>query len=150
MSGFTVSIVIELLVAFLLGATIFYCVTLNRRLTRLKADERALKATISELITATQIAERAILGLKQTVRDCDQTLGERLRTAERFMVEIDREVGEGREVLARITRITEAARGGPQAQAEPAPKAKPASGTPASATLAAAQAFAARVSARAA
>jgi len=49
-----------------------------------QGDEQALKATISRLITATEIAERAIAGFKLTVRECDQNLGERLRTAERF------------------------------------------------------------------
>ncbi|HXW29482.1 MAG TPA: chemotaxis protein, partial [Xanthobacteraceae bacterium] len=49
---------IESLVAILLLLTISYCILLNSRLKRLKADEQALKATISELITATEIAER--------------------------------------------------------------------------------------------
>ncbi|MGY3650691.1 uncharacterized membrane protein YoaK (UPF0700 family) [Bradyrhizobium sp. LM4.3] len=53
---------IETLVAILLMLTIFYCVMLNKRLTRLKADEHSLKAVIGELITATEIAERAIGG----------------------------------------------------------------------------------------
>ena len=55
---------IESVVAVLLTVTIGYCVILNKRLRRLKADEMSLKATISELITATEIAERAIGGLK--------------------------------------------------------------------------------------
>jgi hypothetical protein len=71
-------LVIESLVAILLLLTICFCVVLNGRLKKLKADEHALKATISELITATEIAERAIAGLKMTVRDCDQNLSERL------------------------------------------------------------------------
>ena len=58
MSNF--GLMIESLVAILLLLTIAYCVTLNKRLKRLRADEMALKATISELITATEIAERAI------------------------------------------------------------------------------------------
>ena len=66
---------IESLVAILLLLTISYCILLNSRLKRLKADEQALKATISELITATEIAERAIAGLKLTVRDCDRATG---------------------------------------------------------------------------
>ena len=45
---------IESLVAILLLLTISYCILLNSRLKRLKADEQALKATISELITATR------------------------------------------------------------------------------------------------
>ena len=58
------ALMIESLVALLLLLTIGYSVVLNKRLKRLKADELALKATISELITATEIAERAIGGLK--------------------------------------------------------------------------------------
>ena len=53
-------LVIEGLVAVLLIVTIGYCILLNKRLQRLKADEQSLKATIAELITATEIAERAI------------------------------------------------------------------------------------------
>ena len=76
-------IIIESLVAILLLLTIAYCVVLNNRLKRLKADEQALKATIAELITATEIAERAVAGLKTTALECDRTLGERLRIADR-------------------------------------------------------------------
>ena len=54
---------------------------LNRRLKLLKADEQSLRATISELVTATEIAERAIGGLKLTVHECDMGLGERLAQA---------------------------------------------------------------------
>ncbi len=58
----SLGIVIESLVAVLLMLTIGYCALLNNRLKRLKADEHSLKATIAELITATEIAERAIGG----------------------------------------------------------------------------------------
>src|SRR6202040_624986 len=77
-----IGLVIEGMVAILLVLTIGYCIVLNSRLKMLKADEQALKATISELITATEIAERAIASLKLTVCECDQGLGERLREAE--------------------------------------------------------------------
>jgi tetratricopeptide (TPR) repeat protein len=90
---------IESLVALLLLLTIGYSVLLNKRLKRLRADEMSLKATISELITATEIAERAIGGLKLTVRECDQGLGERLRTAERYAADIARQTEAGLEVL---------------------------------------------------
>ena len=104
---------IESLVAILLLLTISYCILLNSRLKRLKADEQALKATISELITATEIAERAIAGLKLTVRDCDQTLGERLRAAERFSNSIAGQLKAGDEVLKRLTQIATAAKPAP-------------------------------------
>lgn len=104
------ALIIESLVAILLLVTIGYCIVLNKRLKRLKADEQSLKATISELITATEIAERAIAGLKVTVRECDQDLGERLRTAERFCADMERQLAGGEEVLDRLTRIVIASR----------------------------------------
>ena len=67
--------IIDGLVAILLVLTIGYCMMLNRRLKLLKADEQSLRATISELVTATEIAERAIGGLKLTVHECDTRLG---------------------------------------------------------------------------
>ena len=133
-------LLIETLVAILLLLTIGYCILLNRRLQRLKSDEQSLKATISELITVTEIAERAVAGLKLTVRDCDKTLGERLRTAERFVADIDRQVTAGEQVLQRLSQIAAAARTGPEAP-PPAPDA--------TAVFKAAQAFADRARSRA-
>jgi hypothetical protein len=134
---------IESLVAILLMLTIAYCILLNKRLKKLKADEQVLKATISELITATEIAERAIAGLNVTVRDCDNTLGERLRTAERFAADIARQIAGGEVVLNRLTQIATIARQSEGARApEPAPAVAPVAD--ARATAVAAQAFAAR------
>jgi len=135
-------LMIESLVAILLVLTIAYCIMLNKRLKMLKADEQVLKATISELITATEIAERAIAGLKLTVRDCDQTLGERLRSAERFSIEIGRQVEAGEAVLARVAQIAVKARPEPAKAPEPTPVLPPAPDP--RATAMAAQAFAAR------
>jgi Domain of unknown function (DUF6468) len=105
---------IESVVAMLLLLTIVTCVMLDRRLRRFKADEQALKATISELITATEIAERAIAGLKLTVHECDASLGERLRSAERFSADIARQIESAEVVVDRLTRIVAAARSGRQ------------------------------------
>ena len=77
----SLGLAIESLVAILLMVTIGYCMLLNKRLKRLKADEHSLKATIAELITATEIAERAIGGLKHTVRDVNVNLGKQLEAA---------------------------------------------------------------------
>ena len=74
-------IAIESLVAVLLMLTVGYCMLLNKRLQRLKADEHSLKAPIGELITATEIAERAIGGLKHTVRDVNEHLGSQITAA---------------------------------------------------------------------
>jgi hypothetical protein len=132
---------IESMVSVLLLLTILYCVRLNKQLRLLKADEQTLRATISELITATEIAERAIAGLKSTMHEGETTLGERLATVERLSADIERQLGAGEELLARITRIAGAARSSPEHQAAATiPDAK--------AVAAAAQAFAERTRAR--
>jgi Domain of unknown function (DUF6468) len=136
-------LIIESLVAVLLMLTIGYCILLNKRLMRLKADEHSLKATISELITATEIAERAITGLKMTVRDCDQNLGERLRTAERFSAEMERQLTAGRDVLDRLAKIALASR----PEVAPQPPQQPPAADP-RAMAAAAQAIAERARSR--
>jgi hypothetical protein len=136
-------LMIESLVAVLLLLTITFCIVLNSRLKKLKADEQALKGTISELITATEIAERAIAGLKMTVRDCDQNLSERLRTGEALAGELGRQLDGGRQVLLQLAQITLAARTPHMASAsEPQPA------HDAQATAQAAAAFAARSRAR--
>ena len=109
-------IVIESLVAVLLVVTIGYCMLLNARLQRLKADEHSLKATIGELITATEIAERAIGGLKHTVRDVNVNLGEQLASAGQLSQQLKKQLAEGDNVLRRLSKIAIAAR--PQASAE--------------------------------
>ena len=134
-------LMIESLVAVLLLLTITFCIVLNGRLKKLKADEQALKGTISELITATEIAERAIAGLKMTVRDCDQNLSERLRAGDALAGELGRQLDGGRQVLAQLAQITLAAR---SPQSVPTPDAPQVSLPDAQATAQAAAAFAAR------
>jgi len=103
-------IAIESLVAVLLILTIGYCMLLNKRLKRLKADEHSLKATIGELITATEIAERAIGGLKHTVREVNENLGGQLAAATQMSDNLRRQLAEGDHVVRRLTKIAIAAR----------------------------------------
>jgi len=103
-------IAIESLVAILLMLTIGYCILLNARLKRLKADEHSLKATIAELITATEIAERAIGGLKLTVRDVNGNLGSQLASAAELSLQLKNQLAEGDAVFRRLSRIAIAAR----------------------------------------
>lgn len=101
---------IESLVAVLLLLTIGYCILLNKRLQRLKADEHSLKATIGELITATEIAERAIGGLKHTVRDVNENLGSQLAAATQMAGHLKHQLAEGDAVIRRLSKIAIAAR----------------------------------------
>jgi uncharacterized coiled-coil protein SlyX len=133
--SYGLGVIIEGLVAILLMVTIGYCTVLNNRLKRLKADERVLKATIAELITATEMAERAVAGLRNTARECEGTLGARLATAEQCCAELNRQVKAGDLVIERLARVVVASRklddvqsvaAAPAAAAPAAPKAAPA------------------------
>ena len=116
-------IVIESLVAALLMLTIGYCMLLNSRLKRLKADEHSLKATIGELITATEIAERAIGGLKHTVRDVNENLGNQLTSAAQMSLQLKKQLAEGDNIIRRLSRIAVAARPVTEPEPEPEPAA---------------------------
>lgn len=143
----SIGLMIEALVAVLLVVTIGYCMLLNKRLLRLKADEQSLKATIGELITATEIAERAIGGLKHTVRDVNENLGDQIAAATDLSERLIRQLAEGDVVLGRLSRIAVAAR----SASAPAPAPIPVQQAPepprvsaAKAAMAATQAFAER------
>ncbi len=127
---------VESMVAILLLLTILYCVQLSKQLRLLKADEQSLRATIGELITATEIAERAIGGLKTTVREGEQSLGQKLERAEAVSADMEQRLRAGEELLTRLIRII----GVSKDKTVPAPDAK--------IVAAAAQAFAKRTESR--
>ena len=166
------ALVADLLVAVLLVATILSSVGLSRRITQLKSDESAMRRTIGELVMASETAERAIAGLRTTLGECDRTLAERLRVAERYAADLAGQVEAGEAVMERISRIVTSSRQvadgalQPAAPTPPAIRAAPARALPVprdipppreevraraeplSATVAAAQALAERVARR--
>jgi chromosome segregation ATPase len=117
----SLGVAIESIVALLLLTTIGYCMLLNSRLKRLKADESSLRATIGELITATEIAERAIGGLKVTVRDVNENLNAQLTAAGAISIQLKKQLAEGDNVVRRISKIASAARSPSDAAEAPAP-----------------------------
>jgi Domain of unknown function (DUF6468) len=101
---------------------------------------------IGELITATEIAERAIGGLKHTVRDVNEHLGNQLATAAQMSQQLKQQLAEGDYVIRRLTKIAIAAR--PSNATEPESKTDIKTDAPtvsaAKATAVAAQAFSER------
>jgi hypothetical protein len=122
----TINLIAEALVASLLVATIITCYVLAKRIERMKMDEAGMRQTVGALISATDTAERAIAGLKLTLGDCDRTLAERLRTAERYAADLAAQVEAGQAVMERIGQIVSAA-------TLVAPKAEPKAAEPAEA-----------------
>lgn len=103
------SLIIEGLVAVLLIITIGYCMLLNGRLKRLRADEEGLRATIAELLTATEIAERAIQGLRTTSAQCEQQVGQRLHDAAQVSDQLSAKLNAAGAVADRIGKLAAAA-----------------------------------------
>lgn len=146
---FFVSFAADILVAILLVATIASSVRLSRRISKLKADEAALRTTIGDLVVASATAERAIAGLRATLDECDRTLAERLGTAERYSADIAAHVEAGESVIARIAAIVGQARPAAAMPVAPAPRpvaveTTPGNGERVGAALAAAQALSER------
>jgi hypothetical protein len=100
-------LIAEVLVAILLVATVVTSVRLGRRITRMQADETAMRATVVELMKATETAERAIAGLRTTLGDCEKTLADRLRVAERYASDLAEQVEAGENVMNRMMSIVE-------------------------------------------
>ncbi len=143
----SLGLMIETLVAVLLVVTIGYCMLLNNRLKRLRSDEHSLKAVIAELITATEIAERAIGGLKHAVRDVNENLGSQLASATQMSDHLKRQLAECDNVVRRLGKIAIAARPQHAQETEPAPapaRLPPSKSSNAKAVAAAAQAFSER------
>jgi hypothetical protein len=142
---------IESLVAILLLLTILYCARLNKQIERLKADEKLMKASVTELVMATERAERAIAGLRVTANEAEATLGSRLREAEAYCKAMTSSLSAGEDVLSRLRKIAYANNllgADSLASSEPEPPAQPPAND-ARAVAAAAQAFADRARARA-
>ena len=105
-------VVIETLVAVLLATTIGYCIILNQRLKRLHADRDQLRKMVTDLVSATTLANAAIQELKATAQDAETVLEMRLGAAEKFGIELANHVNAGQQILDKISRVTTAARNG--------------------------------------
>lgn len=95
----------DLLVACLLVATIATSIRLSRRIAAMKADEATMRATIVELVQATERADAAIASLRRTVVETDQSLSDRLGAAARHTERLAEEVMAGEAVIERVSKI---------------------------------------------
>jgi uncharacterized protein DUF6468 len=109
MSGLPLGLIVETGVAILLATTIGYCMVLNVRLGRLRTDREQLQKMVADLVGATELANRAISGLREAAQECDLTLSARLDAAERFSIDLAHHVTAGQAVMERISKITQAA-----------------------------------------
>jgi Domain of unknown function (DUF6468) len=98
-------LLVEIMVSVLLAVTIWYCVSLDKRLKRLKEDEESFRKLIGDLGVATSKAEAAVPGLRIAAAEAEQSLGERLKQAEVMLRALDGGFHNGEAVLMRIAQI---------------------------------------------
>ncbi len=103
-------LIVEGAVAILLVLTIGYCYVLNVHLKRLHADRDALRAMITDLVRATDMANGAIQGLKRTAAETDAQLRSRMQEAEGFSTQMGQQVQDGQDLLFKISQIAKTAR----------------------------------------
>jgi Domain of unknown function (DUF6468) len=141
-----VGVLIELAVVVLLGFTVAYCIILDRRLQRLRADEKSMRQTVVDLGLATDRAERSIDALRQGITEWESTIGARVRAAETSNDRLLETIQAGDDVLDRISRIVTGARKAMvDIETHQAPViAANVPPTPMTSTVAAAEAFASR------
>lgn len=109
-AGIQLGIVVEAIVSVLLLLTLGYCTILNQRLKRLHADKDALRIMITDLVSATTLAQRAIGELRTTASDCDFELGRRIEVAGEMQGQLALHVSAGQNVMERLAQITQAAK----------------------------------------
>jgi len=88
MIGLPVGALLEIFVALLLAVTVGYCISLNRKLSRLRSHQDELREVIGQLESATLNAEQAIRGLKVTADEADRKLTGNLDKAKRLSDEL--------------------------------------------------------------
>jgi hypothetical protein len=103
----TVSILLELLVAALLGATIYYCWQLNRRLNGLRGGQDELRQLIEHLNDATRRAQAAIAELKMSSEAVGTRLGGQVSGARALADELTLIIEAGNNLADRVSgRLT--------------------------------------------
>jgi hypothetical protein len=67
--------IVELVLAVLLAATLFYCVKLERGLRRLRGDQESLNDTLRALNAGIAAAQASLAGLRAAAKDAGESLG---------------------------------------------------------------------------
>lgn len=76
-----VTLVIELVLAAMLAACLFYFWRLDRKLAALRTGQDGIRAAAAELVEATQKAEVAVRALRATAQDTGRDLQARINDA---------------------------------------------------------------------
>ena len=100
--GFDVSLVVEMVLAVLLAATVAYCAILERRLKGLRHDQAALAQTVEALNNGIFRAQGTLMSLKNAATEATAALHMHLGPARTLADELGLMVAAGERVAARI------------------------------------------------
>jgi hypothetical protein len=113
--GFDVSLVVEIVLAVLLAATVGYCAILERRLRGLRNDQAALTQTVEALNNGIFRAQGTLMSLKNAAGEASVALHANLGPARTLADELSLMLAAGERIATRI----EAGRDASVAQAAP-------------------------------
>ncbi len=86
----TLALGFEILLAFLLLVTVFYCWRLDRRLNALRNGQDGMREAVTDLIKATSQAEACIQGLRDTAGQSSVELDARITKAQKLAADLQR------------------------------------------------------------
>lgn len=105
-----ISLILEPLLATLLGATLVYCVILERRLRNLRTDQTELIAALSTLNRAIAGAEHSVAALKTAAAEAGEELSTKLTPARALVDELSLLTASGERIADKITHARDAER----------------------------------------
>lgn len=103
MSGFPWNMLVDLVAIALLGATVFYCVLLDRRLRAMRDGQDGLKDTIHTLNEACDRAAMSVRNLAGATEQVDDELERRLERARALADELGMILESGNNLADRLT-----------------------------------------------
>lgn len=107
MTGISLALFVEALVALLLIVTIAYCVILHGKLKWLRSDQAQLKAIVGELNAATAKAEHAIAALCTVSSGAEKTLDGQLARTRELTAGLATGIAEAEHFLVKLTTIVQ-------------------------------------------
>jgi len=100
----TVGLLLEGLVAVLLVATIYYCVILNKRLSKLRDGQDEFTGLVQELNDSTRRAQNSFEDLKSLTNDTGKKLDEQIAAGQLLLDELSMITESGNNLANRMER----------------------------------------------
>lgn len=105
-----VSVLLDVLIAGLLAATIFYAVALNRKLGELRNNKAEMEAMVNHLVQTTERAEHGLAELKAAAQEKGEDLSQKVSDARALSDDLGFLVDKGTSLADRMERQIGAAR----------------------------------------